>query len=156
MLFEGTNELTLTYLKDHPPQGQPRRSGIIVFDYPGADLLDYIISANHPPKVTVSPSSQTGQQGEEISVVTFTATDIARDSMTAAAIGNLPDGLQLTSNGCTFSSGIQTCEWILEGTLNQQDNYDITVTVTDKNGGTGTGVATILDHWEIFLPTILR
>ena len=48
MLYEGTNELTLTYLKNHPPQWRPKRWGIIVMDFPGEDLIDEIISSNFP------------------------------------------------------------------------------------------------------------
>jgi hypothetical protein len=56
------------------------------------------------------------------------------------------------------SSGwpVRTCEWILEGTLNQPGNYDITVKVTDKNGGIGTAVTTILGQWVVYLAVIFR
>jgi hypothetical protein len=157
--FEGTNELALTYLQEHPPQGQPRRWGIIMADFPGGDLIDYIISANHPPEVTAALGTQACPHGDEIRDVTFTATDIVRDTMTAATTDPLPDTLTLTDNGCTTSGGIKTCEWVLEGTMDQPaGNYDITVTVTDHHGGTGTADTSILvfDPWLIYLPVIFR
>jgi hypothetical protein len=49
MLYEGTNELTLNYLNANPPEWLPKRWGIIVTDFPGADLIDAIISSNFPP-----------------------------------------------------------------------------------------------------------
>ena len=48
MLYEGVNELTLNYLIAHPPLLRPRRYGIIAVDFPGADLIDAIISSNFP------------------------------------------------------------------------------------------------------------
>jgi hypothetical protein len=44
--YTGTNELTTLYLRNHPPQGQPRRWGLIWIDFPGPGLIDAIISAN--------------------------------------------------------------------------------------------------------------
>jgi hypothetical protein len=50
VFYEGTNELTLTYLTDpeHQPLLRPRRWGIIWIDFPGPSLIDAIIKSNFP------------------------------------------------------------------------------------------------------------
>jgi YVTN family beta-propeller protein len=134
-------------LRDNPPEGRPRRWGIIWIDFPGAKLLDYIISANHPPQVTVTPSTQTCEQDYEIRKVTFTATDFYRDTMTAVATNPVPGSLTLTDNGCTtnpVNKYLKTCEWVLEGRADLPlGDYQVSLAVTDKNGGTGSTWARI-------------
>ena len=69
----------------------------------------------------------------------------------------LPDTLTLTDNGCTTSGDTQTCEWVLEGTMDRPaGKYDITVAVTDALGGTGSAHTSIVVPWKIYLPAILR
>jgi hypothetical protein len=156
--FTGTNDLTTLYLRNNPPQGQLRRWGIIMADFPGVGLIDAIIGANQPLAVTAVPDTQTCKHGDEISDVTFTATGVATVLMVATTIPDpLPATLTLTGSGCTTSGGPQTCEWVLGGTMEQPaGKYDITVTVTDTHGGTGSAHITIEVPWEIYLPTIFR
>jgi hypothetical protein len=156
--YTGTNELTTRHLNLHPPQGQPRRWGIIMVDLPGPGLIDAIIRANYTIEVTPNPRTQWCRQSDEIGAVTFTARHVALGPVTAATIPDpLPDTLTLTDNDCTTSGGIQTCEWVLEGTLDQPaGRYGITVVVTDSGGGIGSDHTSIVVPWEIYLPAILR
>jgi len=115
------------------------------------DTLDVTVD-NVAPLVTVDNDRQTVQYSDYICDVTFTATDVAADALTAATVPHpLPDTLVLTGNGCTPSAdGIwHTCTWTLAGTIGQPvDDYDITVTVTDDGGGSGSAVTTITVQHE--------
>jgi hypothetical protein len=70
---------------------------------------------------------------------------VAADDMTVATTPDpLPDSLSLTDNGCSVSGGVKTCTWTLAGTMDQPvDDYDITVTVTDDDGGSGSATTAI-------------
>jgi PKD repeat protein len=94
---------------------------------------------NYTPEVTASLHEQTVQYSDYICDVTFTATDVAADTMTAATTPDpLPDSLVLTDNGCNVSGGIRTCTWTLSGTMDQPVGfYSPIVWVTDDDGGTG-------------------
>jgi hypothetical protein len=100
---------------------------------------------NVPPAVTVDIGSQTVQYSDYICDVTFTATDVAADTMTATTSpSTLPDTLTFTANGCSDSGGIKTCTWTLAGTMDQPvGDYGIIVIVTDDDGGTGSADTTV-------------
>ena len=93
--------------------------------------------SNVPPAVSVSLASQRVQYSDYICEATFTATDVAADTLAASTLLPLPASLALTSNGCTYSDdGVwQTCTWTLSGTVDQPEGgYDITVTIDDGDG----------------------
>jgi len=100
---------------------------------------------NVAPAVLVDVVSQTVQYSDTITDVTFTATDMAADTMAGAesfevdaggfATG-LPDGMALTDNGCSVDSGIGTCTWVLSGQAGVPAGaYTVRLTVADEDGG---------------------
>lgn len=100
---------------------------------------------NVPPAVTASPTSQNVQYSDYIADVTFTATDVAADSMSAATSWSVdssgftpgpPSSLALTDGDCSVSDGTNTCTWTLSGIANvAAGTYTVRVTVTDDDGG---------------------
>jgi hypothetical protein len=99
---------------------------------------------NVPPVVIVDIDSQTVQYSDYIFDVTFTATDVAADITVATSLDPLPSSLTLTANGCSVSGGVKTCTWTLVGTMDQPvEDYDITVTVTDDDLGSGSATTII-------------
>jgi PKD repeat protein len=101
---------------------------------------------NLPPVVSVDIDTQTIQYSDYICDVTFTATDVAADTLTATP-STLPDTLSLNSQGCVVSGdGIwQTCTWTLEGTIDvPQGTYGVTVTVDDEDGGSASEDTTVV------------
>jgi PKD repeat protein len=113
---------------------------------------------NLPPAVTVDTSSQTIQYSDYICTVTFEATDVAADPLTAATTPDpLYDSLALTSQGCVVSDdGIwHTCTWTLDGTIDEPaGDYLITITADDGDGGqasTDTSVVVEPEDADIWL-----
>jgi C1A family cysteine protease len=104
-----------------------------------------VIVGNLPPAVSVDVVSQIIQYSDYICDVTFTATDVASDTLTATPDA-LPDSLDLIAQGCVLSGdGIwQTCTWTLEGTIDEPPgSYVVTVTVADEDGGAASAATTI-------------
>jgi hypothetical protein len=70
---------------------------------------------NEPPEVTADPDSQAVQYSDAITDVTFTAADVAADSLTASTswsadgggsfTAGLPEGLMLQDPDCSISGG---------------------------------------------------
>jgi PKD repeat protein len=90
---------------------------------------------NIAPEVSVDILEQTVQYSDGIAVVTVTATDVAADPMTAAAVG-LPDDVTLADNGCSVADGSRTCTWTLSGNTDEAEGqYPVTVTVSDGDSG---------------------
>jgi hypothetical protein len=148
---------THTYADNHPP-GHAYEVCLTVTDPDGiADTRCTTAEvANVDPQVTVSHDNQTVQYSDENCAVTFTAEDVAVDTMTAATTpATLPASLVLTDNGCSVSGGVKTCTWTLEGTMDQPvGDYDVTVTVTDDDSGSGwadTTITVVHEDAEIWL-----
>ena len=101
---------------------------------------------NLPPQVSVDRTEQTIQYSDSFCTVTFTASDVAADPLTATPAAALPDSLALTPQGCVPSvDGIwHTCTWTLDGTLDEPaGDYDITIDVDDGDGGTASATTTV-------------
>lgn len=101
---------------------------------------------NVAPNVSNNLASQSVQYSDPITDVTITATDVAADMPLSASTSwnkdggsmqaDLPNGLTLTSWGCTTSGGTGTCTWTLTGrALVAPGEYIIRVTVSDDDGG---------------------
>ena len=105
---------------------------------------------NVAPTVNASPTSQTVQYSDYICWVGFNANDVAADGMTATTTpASLPDSLQFNDVGCFVFDGIRICNWRLESTMDEpMGEYDITVTVTDEDGGSGSDDTTITVEHE--------
>jgi len=101
--------------------------------------------SNVAPPVTYNIGAQDVQYSDSITPVTFNATDVANDSMTASTswsvdgsgfTDGLPDFLALTDNGCSVSDGTNNCSWTLEGIgCVPAGVYAVLVTVEDDDGG---------------------
>jgi PKD repeat protein len=117
----------------------------------GASTYTASVTVNNlPPVVTVDTDSQTLQYSDYLCDVTFTATDVAADTLTATP-DFLPVSLGLTGPNCTPSAdGIwQTCTWTLEGTLDEpQGSYTVNVTVADEDGGSAVADTEIIVELE--------
>ena len=110
------------------------------------EYIAQVTVVNGAPIVSVDIYSQTIQYSDYICTVTFTATDVAADILTATPDW-LPDTLSLVAQGCELSGdGIwQTCTWTVEGTIDEpQGTYVITVTVADEDGGSADADTTII------------
>ena len=93
----------------------------------GTASVDITVN-NLPPEVSVAPSTQPCQYSDHICDVTYTATDVAADTLTASpsydldgggfTVG-LPSNLTLTDNECTTDGDEQTCTWTLSGIMDQ-------------------------------------
>jgi hypothetical protein len=96
------------------------------------DIL-YVTVDNVAPVVTVDIDTQDVQYSDNIREVTFAATDVAADTITAAATpAPLPNSLVLTDQGCTDDGLWQECSWTLSGVVDvMEEIYDITLTVSD-------------------------
>ncbi len=103
---------------------------------------------NVAPAVTADPESQTVQYSEAIAEITFTATDVAADTMTAVlswsadgaafTAGN-PAGLELDGGTCDADESTNTCTWKMAGTAEMPaGTYTLRLTVTDKDNGVTT------------------
>jgi hypothetical protein len=123
----------------------------------GTDSISVEV-ANVAPGVSVFQASQNVQYSDSIEDVTFTATDVAADTMTAATsysvdgsgfTDGLPDQLALADDGCSDSDGTKTCTWTLSGIANIPAGvYTIRVAVTDKDGDQTDTEITITVHPE--------
>jgi hypothetical protein len=109
----------------------------------GAAGSKSIIVTNVAPAVTASPVSQTVQYSELTATIVFTATDVASDTMTAALSWS-SDGiafetdafpfLTLDEGSCATSGGINTCVWLVTGTVGMPEGtYTLRLTVKDKD-----------------------
>ncbi|MCJ7736592.1 MAG: PKD domain-containing protein, partial [Anaerolineae bacterium] len=101
--------------------------------------------ANVAPAVTADPTSQTVQYSEPISTVTFIATDVAADVLTAALSwssstgdsgSDAPAGLALSGGEpCATAGSVRTCAWKLTGNVAMPaGSYTLRLTVTDDDG----------------------
>jgi hypothetical protein len=98
------------------------------------------------PQVTVDIADQTFQYSDGLCKVTFTATDVAADTLTATTTPDaLPNGFSLTPKGCAVVGLTRTCTWELASTQDIPGGLDLSVifTVTDKDGGSGYAEASI-------------
>jgi VCBS repeat-containing protein len=89
-----------------------------------------VIPVNDPPVVTVDVESQTVQYSDGILPVTITANDIDSNSLSISSV--LPEDISTGSEDCNNSSGVLTCNWIMEGQVKVIAGiYEVTVTVSD-------------------------
>jgi hypothetical protein len=103
---------------------------------------------NLPPEVTVSLDTQTVQYSDGIVDVIITSTDVADDDPLTAIAAGLPGGTSLTPGGCA-TNGQVTCSWTVSGIADAvAGTYDITVTVTDPDGGSTAVVTTVVVELE--------
>jgi PKD repeat protein len=110
-----------------------------------SEITTVVKVGNAPPVVTASPESQIVQYSEAIAAITFTATDVAADTMTAALNWRLgeatfqdgaPAGLALGEGSCDTAGQVRTCAWQVTGYVGvPAGSYTIRLTVTDKDGG---------------------
>jgi hypothetical protein len=142
---------THQYLDDDP-SGTPSDDYAIVVtvtdDDSGVGTASAVVTVNNlAPAVTVDPETQTCQYSDELCEVTFTATDVAADTLMAATTPDpLPDSLMLADKVCTVpDDGLwQTCTWTITGTMDEQmGDYDIKVAVSDDDTGSGSATTTI-------------
>jgi PKD repeat protein len=101
--------------------------------------------ANLAPALACDLASQSVQYSDHIADVTFTATDVASDSMTASGswsvdggsfTAGLPGFLSLADEGCAISGNTNACTWTLEGIAGVPEGmYTVRVTVEDDDGG---------------------
>jgi hypothetical protein len=107
------------------------------------EYITSVIVNNVTPVVTVNIENQTVQYSDYIGTVTFTATDVAADDMTATTSA-LPDSLALTDNGCSTNDGLKTCTWTLAGTMDEPvGDYPVTVTITDDDGSANSAATSV-------------
>jgi PKD repeat protein len=103
------------------------------------EYTSQVTVVNLPPVVSVDIDTQEIQYSDYICDVTFTATDVAADPLTASTTPDpLWESLSLTSESCEVSvDGIwHTCTWILGGTIDEPEGtYLTTVTIDDDDGG---------------------
>lgn len=100
---------------------------------------------NAAPAVTSDMASQTVRYSEAIAEITFTATDMKVDAMTAAlnwsADGTTfqdgaPASLTVDDGSCSANAGTNICVWIVTGSVDlPAGSYTLRLTVTDKDGG---------------------
>lgn len=96
------------------------------------------------PTVSAAPASQTVQYSDGTQDVTVTASDSVQDALSASTsystdgsgfVAGLPDGLALTSGGCSSSGDTQTCTWTIGGDIDEPaGTYVVRTTVTDDDG----------------------
>jgi PKD repeat protein len=121
--------------------------GTTVTDDDGStDTICHTVTiANVAPAVACDLASQSVQYSDHIADVTFTATDVASDSMTASGswsvdggsfTAGLPGFLSLADEGCAISGNTNACTWTLEGIAGVPEGmYTVRVTVEDDDGG---------------------
>ena len=102
------------------------------------DRLDNNGSTNNNAPVLTNPGNQNSAEGDSINL-TVTATDEDGDSLHYSAT-NLPDGLVIDSDNGTIS-----------GVTNAAGNFNVTVTVSDGNGGLDSGDFS----WEVQDPSLV-
>jgi hypothetical protein len=111
-----------------------------------SDHTTQVNVTNVAPAVMASPASQTVTYSEAIAEISFTATDVPVDTMTAALSWSsngtsfqtdLPAaGLVLGDAICTVDSAIRTCLWKVTGTVRlAAGTHTLRLTVTDKDAG---------------------
>ena len=112
-----------------------------------------ILVNNMAPAVTVGIDIQTVQYSDYVSDVTFSATDVAADTMTASAswsrdgdtFEELPDFLALSEDGCSASGNNTICTWTLSGNVGvEASEYTVRLTVEDEDWGVTDSDPTII------------
>lgn len=125
----------------------------------GCDTVQVTVN-NVAPGVTADPASQTVQYSEAIAEITFTASDVASDTL-SAVLSWSPDattfqpgssfaGLALDAGSCTQANGINTCIWKVSGNVGMPaGSYTLRLAVTDKDGSaTSTDVTLVVEPEE--------
>ncbi len=117
-------------------------------DDEGSDCDTARVTVNNvAPVVTADPESQTVPYSDAIAEISFTATDVAADELTASLYWSADGttfqddppfaGLALALDSCTTAGGIETCIWKVTGTAGMpEDEYGLRLTVADEDGGT--------------------
>jgi parallel beta-helix repeat protein len=120
----------------------------------GCDTVVVTVN-NVAPGVIANPLSQTVQYSEAVAEITFTATDVAVDTLIAelswSSDGNTFQpassfaGLTLGEGSCAVAGGVNTCVWKVTGNVGMPaGSYTLRLTVTDKDGGSGQADATLI------------
>lgn len=151
--YEGTNELTLKYLKSH---SEIRRVGVVMMDFPGAGLIQSIINLNFPGKnrPVVMPISPAAIYSGEMITVNARYTDVDIGEKHSATIdwgdGRVYGTSDYTPEDTTDNLvGLTEPAGDIKGTVTgsavyyRPGTYLVIVEVTDENWAAGQTTFTV-------------
>ena len=111
---------------------------------PGETVTCTFTNTDLAPSASASPTSQSVQYSDHIADITVTGMDSDQDALSVSYswqvngggfASGLPTGLSSAANGCSSSSGTQTCTWTISGTAGvSAGTYTIRSTITDDDG----------------------